>query len=84
MTYADFRIILKSPSILNGPYAWLTDLPADLKTAIKAAFLDAPTKAPAEFKRLADGQNQGFRPITTADYDDTIKLVRFVDSLRKA
>jgi phosphonate transport system substrate-binding protein len=84
MQYSDFRIIKTSPSILNGPYAYLTDMPADLKAAIKAAFVAAPKKAKAEFDRLSDGQHPAFKEVTTADYDDTVKLVKFVDSLRKA
>ena len=84
MVYSDFRIIKTSPAILNGPYAWLSSLPDDLKAAIKAAFLAAPKKAKAEYDRLSDGQHPAFKEITTADYDDTVKLVRFVDSLRKS
>ncbi len=84
MVYSDFRIIKTSPSILNGPYAYLSDLPADLKAAIVKAFVEAPTKDKADFDRLSDGQHPAFKAITTADYDDTVKLVKFVDSLRKA
>ncbi len=84
LKYSDFRIIKTSPSILNGPYALLASLPADLKAAIKKAFLEAPVKAKAEFARLSDGKKLGFKEMTTKDYDDTVKLVKFVDSLRKA
>ena len=84
MQYADFRIIKKSPSILNGPYCWLADLPDDLKSAIRTAFLDAPQKAQNEFARLSDGKNKGFKVTTTAEYDPVIGLVKFVDGLRKA
>jgi phosphonate transport system substrate-binding protein len=84
MKYSDFRIIEKSPAILNGPYALLEDLPADLKAAIKKAFMDAPTKAKAEFDRLSDGKNKGFKETTTAEYDGVVGLVKFVDSLRKS
>lgn len=84
MKYSDFRIIAKSPAILNGPYALLETLPADLKGAIKAAFLAAPTKAKTEFERLSDGKNKGFKETTTADYDGVVGLVKFVDTLRKA
>ncbi len=41
MKKEDFRIIHKSAAILNGPYAVLTDMPADLKAAIEKAFFDA-------------------------------------------
>ena len=33
----DFRIIFKSDQIVNSPFAYLSDLPADLKTAKSAA-----------------------------------------------
>ncbi len=84
LTKADFRIILKSDLIINSPWALLTDLPEDLKGAIKTAFFATPTKAPDVFKKLSDGKNRPWEPIANADYDDTIKLVKFVDSLRKA
>jgi phosphonate transport system substrate-binding protein len=84
MKYSDFRIIEKSPAILNGPYALLETLPGDLKAAITKAFLDAPTKAKAEFDRLSDGKNKGFKATSTGEYDGVVGLVKFVDSLRKA
>lgn len=81
---SDFRIILKSDLIINSPTAILESLPDDLKTTIRNAFFNAPTKAPEAFAKLSDGKNKPWAPITNADYEDTIKLVRFVDSLRKA
>ena len=84
LTKADFRIILKSDLIINSPLAMLDDMPPDLQQTIKTAFFEAPTKAPDAFARLSDGKDRPWQPITNADYDDTIKLVRFVDSLRKA
>lgn len=83
MKKEDFRIILKSSSIINGPYAVLSDMPADLKAAIAKAFLDAPKKDKAAFDRLSDGQKPGFAAATTKDWDDSIKLIQFVDNLRK-
>lgn len=83
MKKEDFRIIHKSAAILNGPYAVLTDMPADLKASIEKAFFDAPTKDKAAFDRLSDGQKQGFAQATTKDWNDTIELIKFVDSLRK-
>jgi phosphonate transport system substrate-binding protein len=84
LTKADFRIVLKSDLIINSPTALLASLPADLKAKIEKAFFDAPTKAPAAFAKLSDGKNKPWAPIKNADYEDTIKLVQFVDSLRKA
>lgn len=83
MKKTDFRIIHKSAPIINGPYAYNSDLPEDLKTAIAKAFQDAPTKDKAAFDRLSDGQKKGFHPATTKDWDGTIDLIKFVDSLRK-
>jgi len=79
----DFRIVLKSDLIINAPTAYLSALPADLKMAIKQAFLDAPKKDPAAFAKISDGKDLPWQPIDTAAYDDTIKLIQFVDALRK-
>ena len=83
MKRTDFRIIVKSDLIINSPTAMLSDLPADLKTAIKTAYLDAATKDKAAFDKLSDGKNLPWQSVDNAAYDDTIKLIQFVDSLRK-
>jgi len=79
----DFRIIVKSDLIINSPYAYLSGLPDDMKAAIKQAFLDAPQKDAEAFKKLSDGKNQPWQPIANEDYNKTIELIKFVDSLRK-
>ena len=79
----DFRIIVKSDLIINSPYAYLSDLPDNMKAAIKKAFLDAPEKARDAFKKLSDGKNLPWQPIANDDYNKTIELIRFVDNLRK-
>ncbi len=83
MKKEDFRIIHKSAPIINGPYAYNSDLPEELKAAIAKAFFDAPTKDKAAFDRLSDGQKKGFHAATTKDWDATIELIKFVDALRK-
>lgn len=83
MKKEDFRIINKSAEIINGPYAYNSDLPDDLKAAIAKAFFEAPTKDKAMFDKLSDGQKKGFHPATTKDWDGTIELIKFVDALRK-
>jgi phosphonate transport system substrate-binding protein len=83
MKKEDFRVIVKSDLIINSPYAYLSDLPEDMKAAIKQAFLDAPHKDADAFKKLSDGKNKPWQPISNADYDKTIELIRFVDNLRK-
>lgn len=82
-TKDDFRIILKSSLIINSPTAYLDSLPTELKEAIKQAFLDAATKDPEAFKKLSDGKNRPWEATDNAAYDDTIKLIGFVDRLRK-
>lgn len=84
LTKADFRIIVKSDLIINSPVAVLSDLPADLKATIKKAFIEAAEKDKAAFDKLSDGKNKPYQDIKNEDYDKTIELIKFVDSLRKA
>lgn len=83
MKKEDFRIVVKSDLIINSPYAYLSDLPDDMKAAIKKAFLDAAQKDPEAFKKLSDGKNKPWEPIANDDYNKTIDLIKFVDALRK-
>jgi phosphonate transport system substrate-binding protein len=83
MKKEDFRIILKSALIINSPTAMLSNLPDDLKAAIRATWLNAATADKVAFDRLSDGKNLPWQPIDTAAYDDTIKMVAFVDRLRR-
>jgi phosphonate transport system substrate-binding protein len=79
----DFRVIFKSEQIVNSPVAYLSDLPADLKKAIAAAFMAAPTKDKAAFDKLSDGKNEPWQPVTHKDYEPIVELNKFVDALRK-
>lgn len=83
MKYSDFRIVMKSPMIINSPTTYLSTLPDELKAAIRTAFLQAHVKDKVAFDRLSDGKNKPWDAIDNAAYDDTIKLIQFVDSLRK-
>jgi phosphonate transport system substrate-binding protein len=83
MKKEDFRIVLKSELIINAPTALLTSLPPELTTAIRSAFLEAATRDQAAFQRLSDGKNRPYQPVDNAAYDDTVKLIQFVDRLRK-
>ncbi len=79
----DFRILVKSDLIINSPYAYLSDLPEDMKAAIKKAFLECAEKDKEAFKKLSDGKNLPWQSITNEDYNKTIELIKFVDNLRK-
>jgi phosphonate transport system substrate-binding protein len=83
MTQADFRIILTSAQIINGPYTYISSLPPAMKADIRAAFFAAPAKVPAAFDRLSDGQNLPWEPVDNAAYDGIVKLIRFVDALHR-
>jgi phosphonate transport system substrate-binding protein len=83
MQKSDFRIILKSDLIINSPTAMLSSLPPDLKAAIRTAWLEADKKDKAAFDRLSDGKNQPWQPIDNTAYNDTIRLIQFVDKLHR-
>ena len=83
MTKGDFRIVLKSELIMNSPTAMLSSLPADLKKAIADAFLNAATADKEAFARLSDGKSKPWQAVDNAAYDETIKMVGFVDKLRR-
>ncbi len=80
---SDFRIIFKSDQIVNSPMAVLSDLPAELKTAIRTAVLSIATKDPAAFKTATDGKAKPWEPVDNKAYDAIIELNKFVDQLRK-
>ncbi len=79
----DFRILYKSDLIPNSPYAWLANLPPDLKAAILKAFMEAPTKAKAAFDKLSDGKDKEFIPIDAKAYDPIVQMIKYVDDMRK-
>jgi phosphonate transport system substrate-binding protein len=84
MNKDDFRTILTSPMIINSPTAYLSSLPENLKAAIRTAFFDAATNDKEAFDKLSDGKNQPYAPIENKDYDTTVELIKFVDSLKKS
>jgi len=79
----DFRIVFKSALLPGSPYAYLSDLPDDLKGAIRTAFAEAPIKDKAAFDRLSDGKDKEFVPVTHKDYADIVEMIQFVDDMRK-
>jgi phosphonate transport system substrate-binding protein len=79
----DFRIVFKSDLIVNSPMAYLANLPADLKTAIRQAVLDVATKDKAAFDKIYEGKQQPFQPVSHKEYEPVIEVVKFVDDLRK-
>ena len=85
MKYEDFRIILKSEPILNGPLAVPSDMPADLKAKIADAFFNVRSRDKAAADKIYDGKldREGWAPAKTEDWKPVVDLVKFVDSLRR-
>jgi phosphonate transport system substrate-binding protein len=81
--YDDYRIIFKSAQIVNSPIAMLSDLPEDLKKAIAGAILSFPVKEPEAFKKMTDGKQLPWQPVTHDAYKPIMDLNKFVDDLRK-
>jgi len=80
---ADFRTIFKSDQIVNSPMAYLTTLPAELRTAIRTAVLELPEKDKAAFDAIYEGKQKPWQPVDNAAYQPIIELNKFVDSLRR-
>ena len=81
--YEDYRIIFKSEQIVNSPIAMMSDLPDDLKKAISTALLAFPVKEPEAFKKMTDGKQKPWQPVTHDAYKPVMELNKFVDELRK-
>lgn len=79
----DFRIVFRSEQIVNSPTAMLATLPDELKAAIREAFFALPQREPDIFRRMTDGQQQPWQPVTNEAYQPIIELNRFVDNLRR-
>lgn len=80
---ADFKMIFKSDKIAGYPYVLTASLPVDLKTAIKKAFFEMPTKDKTAFDMMFSGKSKGIVPTSHSDFTSTIELQKFVDDLRK-
>jgi phosphonate transport system substrate-binding protein len=80
---ADFKIIFKSDQIVNSPMAYLADLPADLKAAIKKAILELADKDKAAFDKIYEGKQKPFEAVSHKEYEPVVDLIKFVDSIRK-
>jgi phosphonate transport system substrate-binding protein len=80
---ADYRIIYKSDPIVNAPMAYLSDMPEDLKAAIRDAIFNMIKNDPAAFDKFSNGQYQIWQPTTHKDYEPVVALIKFIDELRK-
>ncbi|MFG1178989.1 phosphonate ABC transporter substrate-binding protein [Xanthobacter versatilis] len=81
--YDDYRIIFKSDQIVNSPYAYLADMPAELKAKIRDAFFSIQQNDKAAFDKIYEGKQQPWQPVDNESYVSIIELNKFVDELRK-
>jgi phosphonate transport system substrate-binding protein len=81
--YGDFRMIFKSDMIVNSPVTYLSDLPDDMKAAIRDAFFNVEKSDPEAFNVLTDGKAKPWEATSHKDYEVVVDLVKFVDTLRK-
>ena len=75
--------MFKSGLLAGSPFAYLSNLPDDLKHLIVQAFMEAPTKDKAAFDRLSDGKDKEFVAVTHKDYQNTVDMIQFVNDMRK-
>ena len=78
----DFRILYKSDLMAASPHTFLSSLPADMKTAITQAFLDAAKDAPEAFAKASNG-GRPYERVTHDTYQPMVELNKFVDNLRR-
>lgn len=83
MTKSDFRIAWKSPLLPGSPFAYLADMPDELKKAIAKAFIEAPAKDKTMYDKLSDGKDIGFVEVTAKDYEESVKMNLWLDQQRK-
>jgi phosphonate transport system substrate-binding protein len=83
MKKEDFRIVFKSDFLPEGPFAVLASMPDDLKAKIRQSLLDYAGKDKASFDKLSDGKDLGIVPVTAADLQPIVEMVRFNDDQRK-
>jgi phosphonate transport system substrate-binding protein len=63
--------------------AYLADLPADLKTAIRKAVLDLATEDKETFDKIYEGKGLPYEAVDHKAYEPVVELIKFVDTLRK-
>lgn len=79
-----FRSILSSEILPNPPLAYLSDMPEELKSVIRNAFLEIGQNGMAAFDTRA-GSNQSAKPWIPADlqvYQHTIDMMKLIDQTR--
>ena len=80
---SDVRIVWKSELLAGSPFAYLNNMPADLKKKIETAFYEMHTRDKALLDKMENGQTRAYVPVAHKDYEDTGKMLQFIDALRR-
>jgi phosphonate transport system substrate-binding protein len=81
--YDDFRIVWKSPLLAGSPLVYINSLSEGCRQAIQEAFVAMKTRSPETYDKFNDGKGEGFAPVTLADYEDSMAMIKYVDELRR-
>jgi phosphonate transport system substrate-binding protein len=79
----DVRIAWKSELLAGSPFAYLNNMPADLKKKIETAFYEMHTRDKAMLDKMENGQTRAYVPVSHKDFEDTGKMLQFIDALRR-
>jgi phosphonate transport system substrate-binding protein len=81
--YDDFRIVWKSPLLAGSPLVYINSLSEGCRQAIQEAFVAMKTRSPETYDKFNDGKGEGFAPVSLADYEDSMAMIKYVDELRR-
>lgn len=70
------RVIWQSPLLPSSPVTVRTDMPAELKQAVKDAYLNMASEDPAAWQALTDGKATGYKEVTHADYEPVVRMIK--------
>ena len=70
------RVIWKSPLLPSSPITVRSSMPATLKQAVKAAYMDMPVADPAAWKAMTDGKAKGYKEVTHAEYEPIVRMIK--------
>jgi phosphonate transport system substrate-binding protein len=78
------RVVWKSPQLPSSPLTVRTDMPEDLRIAVKQAFIRMKDLDKEAWPALGDGKLGGYREVSHADYEAMVRLVRDNQRARRA
>ena len=71
-----WRVIWKSPLLPSSPWAMSTKLPPEMRNEVRQALLKMKDADPVAWKSLTDGKAGAYRPVTHADYEAVVRMIK--------